>query len=131
MFFRPLLFKLQFVQMYLLPTLIKIGPPRFRRFVVDHLPFKSITQLRDVVDVMHNTSVGIYDAKKRALEEGDETVKGQSEGGRDIMSLLSTFDCNISLVVACQRLVPLVMANMAASEEDKLPDAEVLGQVVS
>jgi hypothetical protein len=99
--------------------------------VVDHLPFKSITQLRDVVDVMHNTSVGIYDAKKRALEEGDETVKGQSEGGRDIMSLLSTFDCNISPVVACQRLVPLVMANMAASEEDKLPDAEVLGQVVS
>jgi hypothetical protein len=115
--------------MYLLPTLIKIGSPRFRRFVIDHLPFKSITQLRDVIDIMHNTSVEIYDAKKRAQEGGDETVNGQSEGGRDIMSLLGVFDWNISRLLI--DVVPLVKANMAASEEDKLPEEEVLGQVVS
>jgi hypothetical protein len=78
--------------MYLLPILIKIGTPRFRRFVVDLLPFKNVRRLRDIIDTMHDTSVEIYKAKKHAIQEGKETLEKQSGRGRDIMSILSM--CN-------------------------------------
>jgi hypothetical protein len=45
-------------------------------------------ELRDIVDVMHNTSVEILESKKRALEEGDQAVAKQIGGGKDIMSIL-------------------------------------------
>ena len=48
-----------FFRNYVLPTLVKLGPPRFRRFLVDLLPFKNARRLRDIVDIMHNTSVEI------------------------------------------------------------------------
>ena len=42
-----------------------------------------------IVDVMYETSVEVYEAKKRALEEGDEVVEQQIARGKDIMSILS------------------------------------------
>ena len=74
----------------MLTTLVKLGPPKFRRFLVDLLPFKTARRLRDIVDVIHNTSVDILESKKRALREGDEAVAMQIGRGKDIMSILST-----------------------------------------
>jgi len=73
----------------LLPTLSKIGTRRFQRFVVDHFPWKPLQDFVKIVDVMHETSVEVYEAKKRALEEGDEVVEKQIARGKDIMSILS------------------------------------------
>lgn len=39
---------------------------------------------------MHRRAVHIYEQKKRALEEGDESVTKQIGEGKDIMSILST-----------------------------------------
>ncbi|KAF8071756.1 cytochrome P450 [Lyophyllum atratum] len=103
----PAAFPLFFVRSYLLSTLVKIGTPKFRRFIVDMMPFwKSIRQLRDIIDVIHNTSVEIFEEKKKALENGVTSVGG----GRDIMSIM-------------------MKANMEASPEDRLPDADLLGQM--
>jgi hypothetical protein len=77
------------IRQYLLPTLVKLGSPRFRRLLVNLLPFKTTRRLRDAVDVMHNTSVEILQAKKHTLQEGDEAVERQIGRGRDIMSILS------------------------------------------
>jgi hypothetical protein len=74
---------------YLLPTLINFGPPKFRRFLVDIVPWRSLQKLRDIIDVMHDTSVEIFEAKKKALREGDEAVSKQFGGGKDILSILS------------------------------------------
>lgn len=78
-----------FLRVYLLPYLVKIGSPRFRRFIVGLLPFQNVQRLRSIVDVMYNTSIEILDAKKRALEEGDDAVSRQIGKGKDIISILS------------------------------------------
>ena len=41
------------------------------------------------MDVLHNTTVEIFEAKKKALEEGDEAVTQQIGQGKDFMSILS------------------------------------------
>ena len=74
--------------MYLTP-LVTIGTPKFRRFILDLIPWKSLHQFRDIADVIHNTAVEIVNSKKRALEDGDEGVARQIGQGKDILSILS------------------------------------------
>ena len=76
--------------MYLTPLVTRLGTPKFRRFIMDLLPWKTLHQLRDITDVMHDTSVEIVKSKKRALEDGEEAVAGQIGEGKDILSILST-----------------------------------------
>lgn len=56
---------------------------------MDLLPWKSLHEIRDIVDVLHKTTVEIFEAKKKALEEGDEAVAQQIGQGKDFMSILS------------------------------------------
>lgn len=45
--------------------------------------------LRDMIDLMHNTSVGILKEKKAALEKGGEDAMLElTAGGKDIISVL-------------------------------------------
>jgi hypothetical protein len=74
--------------MYLTP-LVRIGTPKFRRFILDLIPSKTLHKLRDISDVIHNTSVEIINSKKQALEDGDEAVARQIGEGKDILSILS------------------------------------------
>ncbi|KAF8237924.1 cytochrome P450 [Tricholoma matsutake] len=106
----PVMFKMIFFRSFLSTTLLKLGPPRFRRFLVDLLPFENVRRLRDIVNVMDNTSIEIFEAKRRALKEGDEAIAKQTGRGKDIISVL-------------------MKANLEASKGDKLSDSEVLAQV--
>jgi hypothetical protein len=115
---------------FCLPVLVKFGPPRFRRFIVDHLPFKNTQQLRDVVDIMHGTSVEILKSKELALQEGDEAMMHQIGRGRDIISLLSMHNSNVLFLFIHFFVLP-VKANMQASDEDKVPQSEILAHVKS
>ena len=77
----PRIFILPFVQKY------NIGGRWLQRKVLDAVPWKAAHQVRDIVDVMHETSVSIYEAKRKAMaEEGDSTGEEQ---GKDIMGTLS------------------------------------------
>jgi hypothetical protein len=76
---------------FLLPICLKIGTPRFRRFIMDLLPWKNLHAVRDIADLLHKTSIEVYEAKKKALEKGDEAVTQQFCQGKDIMSILSAF----------------------------------------
>jgi len=94
-----------------LPYLSKIGSPRFRRAVVDAVQWwGTLQELKDVSDKLHNITKEIYGAKVAALEKGDGFAAHQIGQGKDIMSVL-------------------LKANLSASEEDKLPDDEVFGQM--
>ena len=47
--------------------------------------------MRDIVDVLTNTSVEIFEEKKKALEKGDAIVTQQIEEANDIMGILSAY----------------------------------------
>ncbi|KAF4617777.1 hypothetical protein D9613_006307 [Agrocybe pediades] len=108
--FVPASFKFFFIRNYFLSTFVKIGTPRFRRFIVDILPSRSVRELKNIIDIMHDTSVMIYQSKKKAIAEGDATLAEQIGRGKDIMSIL-------------------MRANMSASAEDSLTEDEVIGQM--
>ena len=78
-----------FSRTYLLTKSLKIGTAKFRQFIMNLLPWKNLHELRDVVDVLNNTAIEIFEKKKKALEEGDEAVTQQIGKGKDIMSILS------------------------------------------
>jgi hypothetical protein len=60
-----------------------------------------------MVDLMHSTSVEIYNAKKKALEEGGDAIKQQVAQGKDVISDLSK----------TQSVVVLQSANATLSSE--------------
>ncbi|KAH7913646.1 cytochrome P450 [Hygrophoropsis aurantiaca] len=107
--FVPALQKTMMVRQYL-PMLSKLGPASFRKWVVKTLPWKALRELDDIVEIMDKTSTEVFESKKAALERGEETVMQQIGQGKDIMSIL-------------------LRANMTASEGDRLPDSELMGQM--
>ncbi|KAF8896616.1 cytochrome P450 [Infundibulicybe gibba] len=106
----PTSFRMFLPRSYILPHVAQLGPPWFRRFLVNILPWKNLHHIRDIIDTIHQTSVTIFEEKKQALKAGDEAVSRQIGQGKDIMSIL-------------------MRANMEASDEDRLLDSEVLGQM--
>jgi hypothetical protein len=73
--------------MVLTPILVRIGSPRFRRFLVDLLPGKNVRRVRDAVDSLHNISLEILEANKRTiLEEGETSQQGGTRN--DVLSIL-------------------------------------------
>ena len=80
-------FKL-FLPRQILPYVAHVGSPKFRRKIVQMIPSKLVKAIRDIVDVMDEHAQSIYYTKKRAVEEGDESIVG---GGKDIMSVLRGF----------------------------------------
>ncbi|KAJ2922376.1 hypothetical protein H1R20_g14713, partial [Candolleomyces eurysporus] len=78
--------------------------PKTQRAIIDFLPWKQMHRIRDMVDVMHSTSLDIFEATKRSANEGDEL------GRKDIMSVL-------------------FKANNAASDQDRIPESELVAQV--
>ncbi|TBU37650.1 hypothetical protein BD309DRAFT_599912, partial [Dichomitus squalens] len=94
----------------LVPYVSDLGPPAICRWLLDMFPHKGVQQLKSIVGVMHERSLEIFQLKKQALEQGDEAVAHQVGEGKDIMSIL-------------------LKANVEASQEDKLPEEEILAQM--
>ncbi|KAG6915248.1 hypothetical protein DXG01_012522 [Tephrocybe rancida] len=93
--FIPAVTKTFLEQEYLLPTLVKVTSPQFRRWALDRLPFKTYHAIRDIVDTWDRTTTEIFEGKKRALREGDEALAKQVGQAKDLMSILSksSFPC--------------------------------------
>ncbi|KAJ6513336.1 cytochrome P450 [Mycena sanguinolenta] len=95
---------------YLLPLVTEIGPPKFRRFIVDIVPWKNLHEIRDVFDTLYATAVHIYNLKKAALEAGDEAVSSQIAEGKDIISIL-------------------MKENVNTSSDERLSEDEIIGKL--
>lgn len=91
---------------FLLPYVSRIGSPTFRRALVEHVPSADFKKMLSMVDQMDETSREVL----RSKQQGGVAVSEQLGGGKDIMSIL-------------------LKANTEAAEEDRLTDAEVIGQV--
>ncbi|KAJ7674202.1 cytochrome P450 [Mycena rosella] len=95
---------------YILPWAVRIGSPRFRRFIVNIFPWRDLHAGRDILDTMYDTAIHIYQTKKKALEAGDEAISAQIAQGKDIISIL-------------------MKDNNLASSTDRLSEDEIIGQV--
>lgn len=83
-----------------LPYVSKLGPSRFRRWLLNLLPIRSVQQLKGLADFMDEQSKRVLSAKRSALQEGDEVVLQQIGEGKDIMSVLRAS----SMIPLLQRL---------------------------
>ncbi|KAA1472339.1 cytochrome P450 [Dentipellis sp. KUC8613] len=95
-----------------IPWVDKIGPRAFRRFISHNMVswWPSFNKLVGIVDVMDETTQEVFRHKKAALAKGDDALIHQIGEGRDIMSIL-------------------LKASLSASEEDRMSDIEMLGQM--
>ncbi|PIL26669.1 cytochrome P450 [Ganoderma sinense ZZ0214-1] len=107
--FVPTFAEVQWVRVFV-PLVVKLGPPRFRRFLLDCLPIKSIQRMKAISDVMHHRSLEIYNEKKAAIERGDQETLIAVDESRDMLSIL-------------------LKENMKAADEDRLSDDELLAQM--
>ncbi|KAF5328481.1 hypothetical protein D9611_014532 [Ephemerocybe angulata] len=97
-------------RLFLSRGLWELGSPKFRRAVIDAVPWKKLHELRDLVDIMDGTAVEIFESSKRALNDSESDLSKRIGGGKDVMSAL-------------------LKANMTASEEDRMPDDELIAQI--
>ncbi|KXN82787.1 Cytochrome P450 3A6 [Leucoagaricus sp. SymC.cos] len=86
--------------------------PRLQRLIVELIPWKRVQDLKEVIDIMYQTSVEIIQTKQMALQSADPAIAAEMRNKKDIISIL-------------------MRANATASEEDRLTDSEVIGQVSS
>ena len=75
----------------LIPYIVRMGTPSFRRAILDLMPWKTIQKIKEIVDMLHNISQDIYRSKIDALKKGDEFVSQQIGQGKDIMSVLRKY----------------------------------------
>ncbi|KAJ4478576.1 cytochrome P450, partial [Lentinula lateritia] len=106
----PALARLAFARFYLLPLALKFLPTYALTFIMNITPWKSLHDVRDMVNYMHELSVEVYKEKKCAFEEGDEAVVNQIGKGKDLLSIM-------------------MKENRNADSEDKLEEAEIIAQV--
>uniref|UniRef100_A0A0W0FPJ5 Cytochrome p450 n=1 Tax=Moniliophthora roreri TaxID=221103 RepID=A0A0W0FPJ5_MONRR len=105
----PVLTRLAFPMMYILPHVARLGSPGFRRFASRFILNQDFKTAQWLSDSLWKMSIEIFEEKKRALAMGDEAIKQQVGSDKDVLSIL-------------------MRENMKASSEDRLDETELLGQ---
>ncbi|KAI0718402.1 cytochrome P450 [Cerioporus squamosus] len=103
----------------LVPTLVKIGSPQFRKRIVEMIPYAPLKQIRKVVDVMDANAKRIIDEKLDAIYRKDDTVLAQIGGGKDILStfLRGNMDASGDMTLTKEELVAQVSTLMFAGTD--------------
>lgn len=99
-----------FSNQFVFPFAVKFNFPRIKRFIVEHTPWKRVQDIKQLTDIMHDTSLHIIQMKKDAMNSSDPTVAKEMLEKKDIISIL-------------------MRANSEADAADRLTDEEVYGQV--
>lgn len=84
---RPLSFPLQGF-MRLIPSIVKIGPAKFRGFLAKIAPHPNIRKLREIIYFLYNTNKSIYQERVHTIAQAENNGDYESTG-RDIISVLS------------------------------------------
>ncbi|KAI0046935.1 cytochrome P450 [Auriscalpium vulgare] len=89
---------------------VSMLPASFLRGVASWLPWQSLHRVIGIVDVMSAHAKAVFEDKKYLLDKGDVETVHQIGEGRDIISIF-------------------LKANMSATDEDRLPEEEILAQM--
>lgn len=109
----PLITRTFIVQTLVLGLVDKwnIGGKRFQKFAMENLTWGPYRQMVNVIKVLWDTSVKIFEARKRQIEErGEDYQMDREEKSKDILTVL-------------------MEGNMTNNPEDQLPDEEIIAQV--
>ncbi|KXN88518.1 Cytochrome P450 3A5 [Leucoagaricus sp. SymC.cos] len=98
-----------FTNRFVFPLTAKFNFPRAKRFIVEHIPMRRVQEIKELVDLMHNTSLEIIKANKDAMNSSDPAAAQEMLEKKDIISIL-------------------MRANSQADEADRLSEEEVYGQ---
>ncbi|KAJ6532314.1 cytochrome P450 [Mycena vulgaris] len=93
----------------LLPPIMKIPFPSFRRFMINFLPLPPLHHLRDLVDFTDATAVQLVRDRKAAIQKGELHLK---DDAKDIMSIL-------------------IRSNMSTENATHLTDEELVAAVAT
>lgn len=105
--------RMLFSRQYILPWVANIGTPRFRRWVVDTVPWKNLHEVRDILDILHGHVNRIYAEKRTAFANGDERFFAEQPGhGKDVISTL-------------------MKANKSNVKKEGISDSEVAGHMAA
>lgn len=116
------------VPMQLLPLLRAVAPPALLRALTHITPIPALHEAQGLVDILDAKSQKILHMKREAMTRGDAAVLEQVGHGKDLMSLISmSFQLYQSLNIHQPR--PPVRANSKIDASERLPDAELLGQM--
>ena len=74
-----------------------IRPTWLRRTLLRLIPDRDVHRLKDVAITMHESSEGIYHARKQAFLRDDESVN--TADGKDVMSILRAYQSCVCLGV--------------------------------
>jgi hypothetical protein len=80
-----------FTNQFIFPYAAYFKFPRIKRFIVEHIPWSRVQEIKKLVDIMHETSLEIIKAKKDALNSSDPVVAKEMMMKKDIISILSEF----------------------------------------
>ena len=84
---RPTLSRLG-VYFEIIPYLVKIGTPTFRRKVLDLWPEEGVKKVVQIVDTMEKQATAVYDARKKEVFEDDANANETQKKGKNILSTL-------------------------------------------
>ncbi|KAG6916982.1 hypothetical protein DXG01_004411, partial [Tephrocybe rancida] len=105
----PTIFSLSLVRQFA-PFLSRLGPPAFRRKLVDWIPNQAIQKVKGMSDVMHETALEILRRKRKDIVQEIEAESPEASAAKDIISVL-------------------LRANNQATASEKLSEAELTGQM--
>ncbi|KAG6856810.1 hypothetical protein H0H87_000509 [Tephrocybe sp. NHM501043] len=102
----PTIFSLSLIRQFA-PFLSRLGPPAFRRKLVELVPNQAIQKVKDMSDVMHETALDILRRKRKDITQELSADSPEYSSAKDI----------------------IIRANNQATATDKLSDAELTGQM--
>ncbi len=122
----PLSFPLQGF-MRLIPSIVKIGTPRFRGFLAKIAPHPNIRKLREIIYLLYDTNKSIYRQRVHDITQAEKI--GAKNTGRDIVSVLSAYSPSFSGHNVTRSSFVVVRQNRGADSVDKLSDDELISQM--
>ncbi|KDQ26140.1 hypothetical protein PLEOSDRAFT_1113674 [Pleurotus ostreatus PC15] len=106
----PTLFRLSIVRQFV-PWLTRIGPPGFRRKLVELVPHEAVQKVKNSSDVMYTTAKGILESKRKKIPERRlETEEDEAPSRQDIIT-------------------ELLKNNERLPENEQLSEEELIGQM--
>lgn len=112
----------------LLPLARKIVPPSLRGPLASILPISAARDMKYYTDVVTHKSRELYRSREHELEQIDEGATPQAGETQDLMSILREF-CPSPTVSAVLKVCDVVKANVSSSEDDAVPEEELIAQI--
>ncbi|EIM84054.1 cytochrome P450 [Stereum hirsutum FP-91666 SS1] len=124
----PALFSVSLIRQFA-PFLSRLGPPAFRRKIVEWTPNETVQKITEMSDVMYGTARGILEGKKRLLMEEKEVGGEEGEGEKDKDTGENGEEDKMEREGLRDVISGLLRENQNSKGEKHLSDEEVIGQM--